>query len=201
MRWYTAVGVKMDQPGGSFCVQVGAEKKILSGMEIYIWNALLWSFVEETQIYERMVQLLKAVFPGKNVDEKTGKDEFDFCFRRLSGRGLIAFRDCDTLKEAAEHLLKNAIVVRVMRNGGERFLMFCESFSCGTPFLKAIRVFRKEPLERTYQEFLLEIQQCGEVRQYLEKAEQPDEILEIIHLLYQKKILFIRSVKEEMIEA
>lgn len=41
MRWYTAVGVKMDQPGGSFCVQVGAEKKILSGMEIYIWNALL----------------------------------------------------------------------------------------------------------------------------------------------------------------
>lgn len=27
MRWYTAVGVKMDQPGGSFCVQVGAEKK------------------------------------------------------------------------------------------------------------------------------------------------------------------------------
>ena len=166
MRWYTAVGVKMDQPGGSFCVQVGAEKKILSGMEIYIWNALLWSFVEETQIYERMVQLLKAVFPGKNVDEKTGKDEFDFCFRRLSGRGLIAFRDCDTLKEAAEHLLKNAIVVRVMRNGGERFLMFCESFSCGTPFLKAIRVFRKEPLERTYQEFLLEIQHCGEVRQY-----------------------------------
>ena len=79
--------------------------------------------------------------------------------------------------------------------------MFCESFSCGTPFFKAIRVFRKEPLERTYQEFLLEIQHCGEVRQYLEKAEQPDEILEIIHLLYQKKILFIRSVKEEMIEA
>lgn len=39
------------------------------------------------------------------------------------------------------------------------------------------------------------------MRQYLEKAEQPDEILEIIHLLYQKKILFIRSVKEEMIEA
>ena len=145
--------------------------------------------------------MLKAVFPGKNIEEKTGKDEFDFCFRRLSGRGLIAFHDCDTLKEAAEHLLKNAIVVRVMRNGGERFLMFCESFSCGTPFLKAIRVFRKEPLERTYQEFLLEIQHCGEVRQYLEKAEQPDKILEIIHLLYQKKILFIRSVKEEMIEA
>lgn len=65
MRWYTAVGVKMEHPGGLFCVQVGTENKILSGMEIFIWNALLWSFVEETQIYGRMVQLLKAVFPER----------------------------------------------------------------------------------------------------------------------------------------
>ena len=46
MRWYTAVGVKMDQPGGSFCVQVGAEKKILSGMEIYIMGFSLLSEME-----------------------------------------------------------------------------------------------------------------------------------------------------------
>ena len=45
MRWYTAVGVKMEHLGGLFCVQVGTENKILSGMEIFIWNALLWSFV------------------------------------------------------------------------------------------------------------------------------------------------------------
>ena len=91
MRWYTAVGVKMDQPGGSFCVQVGAEKKILSGMEIYIWNALLWSFVEETQIYERMVQLLKAVFPGKNVDEKTGKMNLISAFGGCPDVGSLRF--------------------------------------------------------------------------------------------------------------
>ena len=33
MRWYTAVGVKMEHLGGLFCVQVGTENKILSGME------------------------------------------------------------------------------------------------------------------------------------------------------------------------
>lgn len=136
MRWYTAVGVKMEHPGGLFCVQVGTENKILSGMEIFIWNALLWSFVEETQIYGRMVQLLKAVFPEKDLDGKTGKDEFNFCFRRLITRGLITFCECETEKEAAENMLQNAIVARVMRNSGERFLMFCESFACGTPFGK-----------------------------------------------------------------
>ena len=65
MRWYTAVGVKMEHLGGLFCVQVGTENKILSGMEIFIWNALLWSFVEETQIYGRMVQFVKGCISGK----------------------------------------------------------------------------------------------------------------------------------------
>lgn len=196
MRWYTAVGVKMEHPGGLFCVQVGTENKILSGMEIFIWNALLWSFVEETQIYGRMVQLLKTVFPEKDLDGKTGKDEFNFCFRRLITRGLIIFCECETEKEAAENLLQNAIVARVMRNSGERFLMFCESFACGTPFWKALRVFKKEPMEERYRQFLLKIEKCGEVRYYLETTEQPNEILEMLSLLYQKKILFIRSVKE-----
>ena len=201
MRWYTAVGVKMEHLGGLFCVQVGTENKILSGIEIFIWNALLWSFVEETQIYGRMVQLLKAVFPEKDLDGKTGKDEFNFCFRRLITRGLIIFCECETEKEAAENLLQNAIVARVMRNSGERFLMFCESFACGTPFWKALRVFKKEPMEERYGQFLLKIEKCGEVRYYLETTEQPNEILEMLSLLYQKKILFIRSVKEVTIES
>lgn len=201
MRWYTAVGVKIQQPGEPFCVQVGMEKKLLSGMEIYIWNALLWSFVEETQIYERMVQLLKAAFPGKDLERKTEKEEFNFCFRRLAGRGLIAFRECKTQKEAAERMLENAMVERVKRSGGERFLMFCETLACGTPFFKAFRVFRKEPLEQAYRSFLLEIQKCGEVKHYLKSAEKPHELLEILHILHQKRILFIRSVKEDTIEA
>ncbi len=92
-------GGKMEHPGGLFCVQVGTENKILSGMEIFIWNSLLWSFVEETQIYGRMVQLLKAVFPEKDLDGKTGKDEFNFCFRRLITRGLIIFCECETEKK------------------------------------------------------------------------------------------------------
>lgn len=75
------------------------------------------------------------------------------------------------------------------------------SFACGTPFWKALRVFKKEPMEERYRQFLLKIEKCGEVRYYLETTEQPNEILEMLSLLYQKKILFIRSVKEVTVEA
>lgn len=199
MRWYTAIGAKIEQPGGAFCVQVKTEKKILSGMEIYIWNTLIWSFVEETQIYERMRKLMKLAFPEKG-EESMGEDEFQFCFRRLVSRGLLVYREADTPREAAYQMFRNAAVIRVMRNGGERFLMFCESYACGTPFLKACKVFRKDALEKLYRKNLFEIQNCGEVRWYLDTAENPKEILNMFYLLYQKKLLFIHSVKEETIE-
>ena len=56
-------------------------------------------------------------------------------------------------------------------------------------------------MEERYRQFLLKIEKCGEVRYYLETTEQPNEILEMLSLLYQKKILFIRSVKEVTIES
>ena len=144
--------------------------------------------------------MLKAVFPEKDLDGKTGKDEFNFCFRRLITRGLITFCECETEKEAAENMLQNAIVARVMRNSGERFLMFCESFACGTPFWKALRVFKKEPMEERYRQFLLKIEKCGEVRYYLETTEQPNEILEMLSLLYQKKIRCIADYINQRME-
>ena len=79
--------------------------------------------------------------------------------------------------------------------------MCCVSSACGTPLWLARRVFKKEPMEERYRQFLLKIEKCGEVRYYLETTEQPNEILEMRSLLYQKKILFIRSVKEVTIES
>lgn len=65
MRWYTAVGVKMEHLGGLFCVQVGTENKILSGMEIFIWNALLWSFVGRNTDLREDGTVVKGCISGK----------------------------------------------------------------------------------------------------------------------------------------
>ncbi len=65
MRWYTAVGGKMEHPGGLFVYRLGRRTKYYPVWKSLAQNALLWSFVEETQIYGRMVQLLKGSISGK----------------------------------------------------------------------------------------------------------------------------------------
>lgn len=182
------------------CTGWNGEQNIIRYGNLYLECAALVIRGRNTDLREDGT-VVKGCISGKGSGWETGKDEFNFCFRRLITRGLITFCECETEKEAAENLLQNAIVARVMRNSGERFLMFCESFACGTPFWKALRVFKKEPMEERYRQFLLKIEKCGEVRYYLETTEQPNEILEMLSLLYQKKILFIRSVKEVTIEA
>lgn len=182
------------------CTGWNGEQNIIRYGNLYLECAALVIRGRNTDLREDGT-VVKGCISGKDLDGKTGKDEFNFCFRRLITRGLITFCECETEKEAAENMLQNAIVARVMRNSGERFLMFCESFACGTPFWKALRVFKKEPMEERYRQFLLKIEKCGEVRYYLETTEQPNEILEMLSLLYQKKILFIRSVKEVTVEA
>ena len=88
MRWYTAVGVKMESAGGAFLVRVGEDTKNLLGVECYVWNTLLWTFAEETKIYGRMVRLLELSFPGQPEKTDIDQEEFSLCLRRLLARGL-----------------------------------------------------------------------------------------------------------------
>lgn len=194
MKWYTAVGVKMESAGGAFCVRVGKETKNLLGVECYVWNALLWSFVEEREVYVRMVRLLELSFPGQPAKTDIDREEFLLCFRRLLSRGLIAFRESEDRKEAAEELLKAAYVACVGRTWGERFLTFCEGVACGTSLKDSLQVFKKSPLEKTRGELLREIQGSGGTGFSLEGADQ--ELFGKIMELHQNRLLFIRSVKE-----
>lgn len=52
MKWYTAIGVKKSGMDGRFCVAVMKEEKVLTGMEIEIWSAMLWAFCEEQDVRE-----------------------------------------------------------------------------------------------------------------------------------------------------
>lgn len=133
MKWYTAVGVKMESADGAFCVRVGQETKNLLGVECYVWNTLLWSFIEETKIYGRMVRLLELSFPGQPEKTDIDQEEFSLCLRRLLARGLVACQENETMEGAAETFLKAAHVACVGRTWGERFLSFCESIAEGNP--------------------------------------------------------------------
>lgn len=197
MKWYTAVGVKMENPDGAFCVQVGTQVKDLLGVECYIWNSLLWSFVEEKEIYIRMIRLLRLAFPEEPDKVNVDVEEFSFCFRRLLMRGLIAFREGETIEETARELFRTASVACVGRTFGERFLLFCESVAGGSPFTDSMHVFKKNPLEHTHRQLLKRIQGEGKEGFPLEDTEK--ELLEAVIELHQNKLLFIQSVKEGLL--
>lgn len=197
MKWYTAVGVKLESRDGTFLVRAGRDTKNLLGVECYVWNTLLWSFVQEAEIYERMVRLLKLAFPGQPEKTDIDREEFLLCLRRLLTRGLVACLENETMEGAAETFLKAANVACVGRTWGERFLSFCESAADGGTFRDSVRVFQKNPLEKEHRQLLKTIRGSGKEGFSLEESK--GELLCTVLKLYKGKLLFIQSVKEEFV--
>jgi len=194
MKWYTAVGVKLESRDGAFLVRAGRDTKNLLGVECYVWNTLLWSFVQEAEIYDRMVWLLRLAFPGQPEKTDIDREEFLLCLRRLLTRGLVVCRENETMEGAAETFLKAANVACVGRTWGERFLSFCESAADGGTFRDSVRVFQKNPLEKAHRQLLKDIRSGGETGFSLERADEG--LLGDIMELHQNRLLFIQSVKE-----
>ena len=194
MKWYTAVGVKLESADGAFCVRTGSGVKNLLGAECYVWNTLLWSFVEESEIYGRMAWLLKLSFPKQPEKTKISREEFAYCLRRLLTRGLAVCREDETTEGAAEALLKAAEVACVGRTWGERFLLFCGYAAEGMPLRYSLQAFQKLPEEKTHKHLLRDIRGKGTAGFSMKEIgeEQRGAVLE----LYRKKLLFIQSVKE-----
>lgn len=196
MKWYTAVGVKMESTGGVFRVRTGLEVKHLLGAECYLWNTLLWTFVREYEIYERMQWLLNLSFPEEPEKSRVEPDEFTYAFRRLLQRELLIFCEEETKEAAAGKLLKSASVACVNDSFGERFLTFCECMVGGSRFYDSLQVFKKKPIEQTYRKLLKEIQGRGKAGFPLKET---DGLLEAVIELHQHKLLFIQSVKEGLV--
>lgn len=194
MKWYTAVGIKAACPDDVFCVRTGNQEKELLGVECYIWNTLLWSFVEEGQIYERMTRLLNLAFPEEPVKAKVDLEEFRACFERLLIRKLVIYQEAETPGEAARELFQRASVTCVSRSFGERFLSFCESVALGCSLKSVLQAFKKPPLEESYKHLLKTIRDNGEMGVLLQEEEEGT--LKAAIELYQNKLLFIQSIKE-----
>lgn len=210
MKWYTAIGKKVNHYDGKFHVRNHRyEEKVLSGMEIFLWTSLLWSFTEESDIYDRMKKLLHLTFPEEERKE-ADIEEFRYCFRRLCIRGLVIACEGDTKKAAAAELIGKATVELTNACFHDRYINFLVSVVHGNGFCFSLRIFKKNPLEKQHKKLLERMKQQGEIGVYMEEmqieerragqnafwiCERQKEFLDIVTELYRMKIIMIRTVK------
>ena len=62
MKWYTAIGCKMEDDEGRLLVKIGGQEKVLTEMEAMLWAALTWSLCAENKIYSQMYRVLCITF-------------------------------------------------------------------------------------------------------------------------------------------
>ena len=100
MKWYTAIGCKMEDDEGRLLVKVGGQEKVLTEMEAMLWAALTWSLCAENKIYSQMYRVLCITFGEAHATEWVDEEDFLFCLRRLKKRGLVAECDGESKEEA-----------------------------------------------------------------------------------------------------
>lgn len=220
MKWYTAIGIKKNTGKREFCVQVGKEEKVLSGMEIYIWTALLWTICEEEAIYGRVEQLLRITFGEEEAEQRICREEYAFGFRRLCIRGLIVCCEGEDAEEAMMCLMRTAVLEPSRISLQERWEAFGESLRCGRGLRFSLRAFQRVPLEEKELELLEKIRQSGDMAYHLETVRSQagrtcflpaddavieefqetmqKEFLADVITLYGKKFLNIYSVGKEV---
>ena len=92
MKWYTAIGCKMEDDEGRLLVKIDGQEKVLTEMEGMLWAALTWSLCAENRIYSQMYRVLCLTFGEEYATEWADEEDFLFCLRRLektwSGSGV-----------------------------------------------------------------------------------------------------------------
>lgn len=199
MKWYTAIGIKMNNGKKEFCVQVGEKEKVLSGMEIYIWTALLWAFCEQEAVYERMEKLLQITFGENEAKRKICQEEYAFCFRRLCIRGLIVCCESEKVEDAAICLMRSAVLKPSQISKREQVKNFCDSLKLGRGLRFSMKAFHKQNLKDNERELLEKIEKCGNVEMHLASIRSKPcsnwllpgdlEVLEDFHEIMQKEFL------------
>ena len=102
MKWYTAIGCKMEDDEGRLLVKIDGQEKVLTEMEGMLWAALTWSLCAENRIYSQMYRVLCLTFGEEYATEWADEEDFLFCLRRLKKRGLVA--ECDGTDSFSERL-------------------------------------------------------------------------------------------------
>lgn len=215
MKWYTAIGIKKENADGRFCVRGNAEEKILTGMEIQIWSALLWVFCEEQEIFRRVKSILLIAFGEDKTRQRINEAEFTYCLRRLERRGLVASCEAETIEAAVERMVRG--MTMAPRDNENRLRLFLNSISLGKGIRFSMRAFQKEELTGKERQLLECLKKDGNIDRYLkrlseqaaqfnlifkesdntlEEDAQRDFLADVVSL-YGKKQLVIESIQKE----
>lgn len=197
MKWYTAIGVKRNSMDGRFCVAVMKEEKVLTGMEIEIWSALLWAFCEEQDILGRVMGLLRIAFGEEEAQRRLKEAEFRYCLRRLETRGLIAAGEGATVEEAVEGLMRRVTMVCAQYSIRERLAVFCNSLSMGKGLRFSLRALKKRHLTPDEEHLLKKLDADGRIDSHLKLLE--DHARQVAELVAGEETGFEQSVQRDFI--
>lgn len=68
MQIFSAVGKKTLGKKGRFVVEAAGEEYYLVNMEVYVWKALLWNFVEKENLDSYVLSLMGQVKGHEEAD-------------------------------------------------------------------------------------------------------------------------------------
>ena len=215
MKWYTAIGCKMEDDEGRLLVKIGGQEKVLTEMEAMLWAALTWSLCAENKIYSQMYRVLCITFGEAHATEWADEEDFLFCLRRLKKRGLVAECDGESKEEALWLLLSKSVVSPVTDSFSERLGAFADDLALGKGLKIALRAFKRPVF--TYEErmvlqqiagggyipyFLAELtRQAGAVPLSVEERkivqkQVLQEFMQILVSLFKKKQFVISCIQE-----
>ena len=78
MKWYTAIGCKMEDDEGRLLVKIGGQEKVLTEMEAMLWAALPGASVRKIESIPRCTGSY-ALHLGKRM-QPSGRTKRIFCF-------------------------------------------------------------------------------------------------------------------------
>ncbi|WP_314723548.1 hypothetical protein [Enterocloster bolteae] len=134
MQILSAVGKKTMDKNGRFMVEASGEEYYLVNMEVYVWSALLWNFVEKNDLDSYVLSLIGQA--GRRGDDDSlqrsvKSSEIQYCVSRLLRRGLLVCGEGESAEKAVADLLLKVFVTPNQLPLSLRFRAFCMGVSHG----------------------------------------------------------------------
>ena len=222
MLIFSAVGKKTTDKKDRFMVEAAGEEYYLVNMEVYVWSALLWNFVERGNLENHVLTLMGQI--GRRGEEEelertVKSSEIQYCVSRLLRRGLLVCGEGESAEAAVVDLLLKVFVTPNRLTISLRFRAFCMGLSHGFSVKGAFTGIFMNENERL---LLGKLEQSGDLSLQLEDLYQvleenakwtfrllPEyqELKETIKLdfllsvvqLYKKKRLIIQGIQEDRV--
>ena len=134
MQILSAVGKKTMDKKGRFMVEASGGEYYLVNMEVYVWSALLWNFVDRNDLDGYVLSLMGQA--GRHGDDdwlqrSVKSSEIQYCVSRLLRRGLLVCGEGECAEKAVADLLLKVFVIPNRLPLSLRFRAFCMGISHG----------------------------------------------------------------------